>query len=131
MGMGNAFSAVADDASAIYWNPAGLGRTTHNEIMASHEFRFGNIVDYSYFGGVYQVRERNGRIGIGIVRLGIDGIAFTDSSMHDDQRWGVGDPRSNNGIVDPGEFTYDPDKLRFVTDSEYALFLSYAQPVGK
>ena len=123
MGMGNAFSAIADDASAIYWNPAGLGRTTHNEIMASHEFRFGNIVDYSYFGGIYQVRERNGRLGIGVVRLGIDNIAFTDSSMHDDQ--------NNDGIVDPGEFTYDPDKLRFVTDSEYALFLSYAQPVGK
>jgi hypothetical protein len=99
--------------------------------MASHEFRFGNLIDYSFFGGVYQVRERNGRLAIGIVRLGVDDIAFTDSSMHNDQFYAVGDPRRNNGIVDPGEFTYDPDKLRFVTDSEYAFFLSYAQPVGK
>jgi hypothetical protein len=131
MGMGNAYSAIADDASAIYWNPAGLGRTTQNEVMLSHEFRFGNIIDYSFFGGVYQVKERNGRVGIGIIRLGIDNIAFTDSSLWDDQFHPAGDPRHDNGVIDDGEFIFDPDKLRFVTDTEYGMFLSYAQPVGK
>lgn len=129
-GLGNAYVAVANDASAIYWNPAGLGRTTQNEVMASHEFRFGNIIDYSFFGGIYQVRERNGRLAIGIVRLGVDGIAFTDSSMHNDFVHPAGDPRRDNGEIDEGEFVYDPSKLRYVTDSEYAVYLSYAQPVG-
>jgi len=32
-GMGNAFTAVADDANAAFWNPAGLGRIQITEIM--------------------------------------------------------------------------------------------------
>src|SRR5262249_22777814 len=36
IGMGGAFSALADDASALFWNPAGLARVGHQEIGASH-----------------------------------------------------------------------------------------------
>ncbi len=35
-GMGDAFVAVADDASATYWNPAGLARLSKIEILANH-----------------------------------------------------------------------------------------------
>ena len=35
-GMGDAFVAVADDASATYWNPAGLALIPHNELLVSH-----------------------------------------------------------------------------------------------
>lgn len=34
--MGGAFSALADDASALFWNPAGLARVGHQEIAVSH-----------------------------------------------------------------------------------------------
>jgi len=34
--MGSAFSAVADDASAIFWNPAGLSRIDNQEIMVTN-----------------------------------------------------------------------------------------------
>jgi len=33
MGMGNAFTAVADDASALWYNPAGLAFSKHTQIM--------------------------------------------------------------------------------------------------
>ena len=33
IGMGEAFVAMANDASAIYWNPAGLGSLTKNEAL--------------------------------------------------------------------------------------------------
>ena len=33
MGMGGAFTAVANDASAIYWNPAGLTQMTGTQFM--------------------------------------------------------------------------------------------------
>ncbi len=36
MGMGGAFSAVADDASAGYWNPAGLGILKRRELMGMY-----------------------------------------------------------------------------------------------
>jgi hypothetical protein len=35
-GMGAAFAAVADDASAVYWNPAGVARITRNVISLNH-----------------------------------------------------------------------------------------------
>src|SRR6059036_2691225 len=44
IGMGGAFSAVADDASALFWNPAGLARVGHQEISASHANLFGTDI---------------------------------------------------------------------------------------
>jgi transglutaminase-like putative cysteine protease len=34
--MGGAFSAVSDDASALFWNPAGLARIGHQELAGSY-----------------------------------------------------------------------------------------------
>ncbi len=39
--MGGAFSAVADDASAIFWNPAGLSRIGNQEIMVTNADLYG------------------------------------------------------------------------------------------
>lgn len=38
MGMGGAFTAVADDASAVFWNPAGLAQLTDNRIFLSGDY---------------------------------------------------------------------------------------------
>jgi len=38
--MGGAFSAVADNIDAIYWNPAGLSRLEKREFTASHAEMF-------------------------------------------------------------------------------------------
>lgn len=35
MGMGGAFLGVADDFSAVYWNPAGLAQMAHREVQVS------------------------------------------------------------------------------------------------
>jgi uncharacterized protein UPF0164 len=136
LGLGGAYTAIADDASGIYWNPAGLASTSRHEVLLSHEFRFGDLVDYSFLGGIYQVRQRNGRFGLGVIRLGIDSIAFTDSTMWNDLN-GNGQidgwvDLNNNGQVDGNEteFVYDPNKLHYVNDAEWAVFLSYAQPVS-
>jgi hypothetical protein len=36
IGMGEAYTAVADDATAIFWNPAGLTKVEKNDIHVSH-----------------------------------------------------------------------------------------------
>lgn len=35
-GMGEAFVAIADDASAAYWNPAGLALVSHRQVILNH-----------------------------------------------------------------------------------------------
>jgi hypothetical protein len=42
LGMGGAFTALADDASALYWNPAGLSKLEKREFTASHAEMFEN-----------------------------------------------------------------------------------------
>jgi tetratricopeptide (TPR) repeat protein len=51
IGMGGAFSAIADDATAPYWNAAGLPSIGHQEISASHAdlFSSGILNDYASF----------------------------------------------------------------------------------
>src|SRR6185503_18357772 len=36
IGMGCAFTSIADDATAMFWNPAGVARIGHQEIAGAH-----------------------------------------------------------------------------------------------
>ncbi|HOX28671.1 MAG TPA: hypothetical protein PLQ76_05895 [bacterium] len=48
--MGNAFVAVANDASAIYWNPAGLALIKRRQAQISHTDLYGVGIDYNFLG---------------------------------------------------------------------------------
>ena len=59
MAMGGAFVASANDASALYWNPAGIARLPKGEAMVMHtnwlagtDFDFGAIVIPLGFGAI-------------------------------------------------------------------------------
>jgi hypothetical protein len=62
LGMGSAFTAVADDATAIFINPAGLARINTWEI-ASMSGKFINIYDYVQLAAL--VPTRIGTFGLG------------------------------------------------------------------
>lgn len=50
LGMGKAFVAVADDASATYWNPAGLARIARPETVGLHTQLFaGTMYDFASY----------------------------------------------------------------------------------
>jgi len=49
MAMGGAFVAMADDASALYWNPAGLASMRQSELIASHSEWLGDL-KFDYLG---------------------------------------------------------------------------------
>jgi len=51
VGMGEAFCALADDVSAMHWNPAGLGLIINPELETMHTFWLGNI-SHEYLGYV-------------------------------------------------------------------------------
>ncbi|MBI2788188.1 MAG: PorV/PorQ family protein [Elusimicrobia bacterium] len=40
LGMGGAYTALADDANALYWNPSGLSKLEKREVTASHAEMF-------------------------------------------------------------------------------------------
>src|SRR5438093_2273051 len=43
--MGGAFSSLADDATALFWNPAGLARVGHEEVMFTHANLFNSGIN--------------------------------------------------------------------------------------
>ena len=52
--MGGAFVAISDNATAVFWNPGGLSRLTHNEIIVSHaEWLAGT--DLNWLGIVFKL----------------------------------------------------------------------------
>jgi tetratricopeptide (TPR) repeat protein/transglutaminase-like putative cysteine protease len=56
--MGGAFSSIADDVSAIYWNPAGLSLIGHQEIIGTHANLFGSGIKDNYFAFLLPVSEK-------------------------------------------------------------------------
>ena len=65
--MGNVFTAVADDASAMFWNVGGIAQLEHNEIMFNHSSW---IADIAYDCGsiVFPVSDL-GSFGIGVMSI--------------------------------------------------------------
>ena len=53
LGMGSSFVAVANDATASVWNPAGLATQSGLHLGASYENQFGGLVTSQFLGGAY------------------------------------------------------------------------------
>lgn len=71
-GMGEAMGAIADDTSAIYWNPAGLGFIQNMQIMAAHYQLYPDISNgcyHNFMGGIMPLGKNNGVVGSGIIYL--------------------------------------------------------------
>lgn len=67
VGMGGAYTAVANDATAIYWNPAGLAPLSRKELGLMHsEWLLGT--KYDFLGYAHPLSW--GTLGLGISRLG-------------------------------------------------------------
>jgi hypothetical protein len=62
-GMGGTFVAVADDPSAIYWNPAGLASLQSREVQASH-VDWPAEVNFDHLTVVLPSRRLGGSIGL-------------------------------------------------------------------
>ncbi len=54
--MGESFVAVANDASALYWNPAGLVHANGDQVIASHT-EYVVDISHEYFGIIYHLGE--------------------------------------------------------------------------
>ena len=62
LGMGGAFVAVADDANAIWWNPAGVATTERKEMTLMHN-EMGEDIRYQFLAYSQPVRKLRGGLG--------------------------------------------------------------------
>lgn len=76
-GMGGAFSAVADDGTAPYWNPAGLAQLNQKQITAMH-LSWLEGVNYQFLSYIHPTRSA-GTFGVSAYYLSMDGIPSYDA----------------------------------------------------
>jgi len=79
LGMAGAFTAISDDATAAYWNPAGLSCLEQTGVTGFHSTLFeGSSLDFFSIG---HPTVRFGGLGFAFMRVGTDGIqAYDDRS---------------------------------------------------
>ncbi len=114
LGMGGAFSALADDGSAIYWNSGGISQIRESEVSVMHAFLYKNLASYDHLTYV-QPLPNDVSIAFNVTRLTVSDIPKFD------ERYLIGtnvDERINNinlhlpGIPD-GTFRSTDDLYQF------------------
>ena len=117
LGMGGAFVALANDASAAYWNPAGLVQAEGRHVSIMHAERFAGIVKYDWLSYIQPCGSGAGAgtFGFSCIRLGVDDIPIT--ALPDEGR--PLDAYDNRPYV-----------ARWASDAEYAFYASYARRAG-
>jgi len=128
LGMGGAFGAVADDASAVYWNPAGIAGIEKRQALAMHAEQFGDLVNYN-FGSYVQPTTlidpaRKPAFGIGLIHLGVPDQVVTNQLVFNDLN---GDGQIDQGeLVDKNGNPYDVATLPHESDNSFAGLGSFA-----
>lgn len=80
--MGGAFTAIADDASATFWNPAGLPWLDHQEVTASHADRFGLGINDDFATVALPLsRSQAGAVDFSRVGFGDGELDYGDSQI--------------------------------------------------
>jgi len=119
LGLGGSHVALASDATASYWNPAALTRIQYPEVVLMHDERFGNLMNYDFVSIAFPYGSR-ASVGVGFLRLGVDGIPDTRNTWID---------ANGNGIFDDNNRP-DYDKISFFNAADWAVYLTYAQQHG-
>ncbi len=99
LGLGQAYTALANDPTAVFWNPAGLEYINQQSATFFHTTLFTGV-QYDFFGYAYPTLKV-GTFGIGIARVGVTGIDGRDSFQN---------PTNSN-----------------ISRDEYQAFFSYAK----
>ena len=101
--LGGAYVAIADDAAALFWNPAGLARLEHNELLLMHADWLADT-DYN-FGGVVMTFGSNA-LGIYLTALNYGEWEVTT----------VDEPDGTGEIMDASDIALGAAYARRLTD---------------
>ena len=104
IGMGGAFVSMATDASALYWNPAGIVFVNGGEAFFNHADWIADI-DFEYAGFVYQMPG-----------LGSFGVSATFLRMDDMERTTILYPEGTGQMFSAGSYALTGTYARMLTD---------------
>ena len=108
LGMGNVQAAITGDATAGYWNPAGLLRLQNRyNVSLMHSELFAGIAKND-FASFAMPLDTNSALAVSVIRLAVDDIADTRRLQNE-----------------YGYIQYD--SIRFFSVADYAMLLSYAR----
>ncbi len=111
LAMSNAMTSVADDVTAVYWNPAALTDIEYRyQLSFQHAAYFAGVANYDYIGAAMAI-DTDSHMGLAFIRLGIDDIPDT-RLLFDDQ----------------GRIDYS--RINFFTAADMAFVFSYARGVS-
>lgn len=104
VGMGSAYTTLVNDATSMYWNPAGIAGIEKTEAL----FSYANwIADIKYnFAGVVLPTDRFGNVGINAVFM----------TMDDMERTTIDDPDGNGETFGAGSFAVGLSYAKELTD---------------
>ena len=75
--MGNVQTAIADDVTAGFWNPAGLASIESVQAGAMHAEWFAGIAKYDYLSVALPISGGDRAIGLSAIRFAVDDIPNT------------------------------------------------------
>jgi len=104
LGMGGAFVALANDASAMYWNPAGIAGLHQSEAIFSHANWLADI-NINYGGVVLPIED-----------FGTVGVNFTSMTMDEMERTTEDQPDGTGATFTAGSFAVGVSYARSLTD---------------
>ncbi|MBN1824339.1 MAG: PorV/PorQ family protein, partial [Endomicrobiales bacterium] len=111
LGMGKTFVGVADDASTVYWNPAGLGQMKQREVTALYASLYENT-GYSFIGYAHPLNNKSGALGLAVVNLDSKGFQLRDAYNYEMGEAGVSETA---GILSFGRELVNRNNKPFLT----------------
>jgi hypothetical protein len=117
LGMGSTQTAIVNDVTSGYWNPAGLARINYPQVSLMHEEHFGNLVNYNY-GAVAIPYGADMSFGLSVIRLSVDGIPDTRNALYD---------ANGDGILDIHTDRLDYSKITEFSNTDWAFYFTFAK----
>lgn len=117
LAMGGSQTAIVNDVTAGYWNPAGLAKIDYPQVSLMHEEHFGNLVNYNY-GAVAIPYESDMSFGLSIIRLSVDGIPDTRNALED---------VNGDGVLYINDDRLDYSKITEFSNTDWAFYFTFAK----
>lgn len=111
LGMANVQTAIVNDVTSGFWNPAGLNLVKNDfQLALMHAEYFAGIGKYDYGSVAIPIKDQSRVVGLSIIRFGVDNIPNTLF------------------LVEPnGSINYN--NITSFSVADYAFLFSYAQKI--